>query len=143
MLSSWFQSRLPRLAAALVLGLAMTAAGCTDSPSEPDRPVDVTLTLAPGQTQGVTGTPLSIRFVGVTGDSRCPADAFCVLGGSATVAFEVSLGAAAQRVDLQTGDGRPASYDRFTLSLVELSPYPFSARPISPDDYRVRIRITG
>lgn len=140
---SWFGSRLSLLAAPLVLALVVTAAGCTDSPSEADRPVDVMLTLAPGETRTVAGAPLTIRFVGVTGDSRCPADAMCVLGGSATVAFEVSLGAAAQRVELQTGDNRPATYDRFTLSLVELSPYPFSARPISPDEYRVRVRITG
>lgn len=140
---SWFQSRLPRLAAVLLLGLAMTAAGCNESPSEPDRPVDVTLTLAPGQTQVVAGTSLAIRFVGVTGDSRCPADAICILGGSATVAFEVSLGAPAQRVELQTGDTRPATYDRFTLSLVEVSPYPFSARPVAPEEYRATLRIRG
>jgi hypothetical protein len=54
------------------------------SPTEPG-PVDQTVTLAPGQSASITGTTVTLKFDGVTGDNRCPADAMCVLGGSATV----------------------------------------------------------
>ncbi len=126
------------------LALGALVPACTESPSEPDRPVDVVLTLAPGQTSAVAGTSLTVRFVGVTGDSRCPADAVCILGGSATVVFEVSLdGGSTQRIELQTAGSRPATYGRFTVSLTQLSPFPFSARPIAPEEYRATLRITG
>jgi hypothetical protein len=134
-----------RRTAALALAVVVTllTAACTASPSAPDRPVDVVLTLAPGQAQAVAGTPLTVRFVGVTGDSRCPADAVCILGGSATVVLEVSSGGVSQRLEVQTAGERPATYGRFTLSLRELSPFPFSARPIAPEEYRATLRITG
>lgn len=105
--------------------------------------MDVTIVLAPGQAEAIAGTGLTIRFVGVSGDSRCPADALCVLGGDAVVLIEASTGAAPVQLDLHTGNDRPVSHGRFTIALVELSPYPFSARPINPGDYRAKLRITG
>jgi hypothetical protein len=59
------------------------------------------------------------------------------------VVVEVSAGGAARRLEPHTGDGRPVVYGRFTIALLELAPYPFSARPIDPADYRARLRVTG
>ena len=138
------ERRFPVLALLACLAVGALVPACTESPSEPAKPVDLSLTLAAGQTSAVAGTALTLRFVGVTNDSRCPADALCILGGSATVVLEVSSnGGSTQRIELQTGDNKPASYDRFTLAIVELSPYPFSARPIEPGEYRLTLRITG
>ena len=99
--------------------------------------------LAPGQSAGVTEAGITIRFDGVSGDSRCPIDAICIQGGDALVRIAVipSRGGA-QDYALHTGDLRPVTHDDLTIALVELSPYPFSTRPIQPNDYRATLRVT-
>jgi hypothetical protein len=129
-----------RASAALFCLFAVT--GCLlESPAGPG-PVDQQLTLAPGESRAISGTPVSLRFVEVTGDNRCPADAICVLGGSATVRLEVT-GPGGERRDVrfETGDLQPVAHGSLTLELVQLSPYPFSASPIKPEDYRATVRI--
>jgi hypothetical protein len=118
------------------------AAGCIGGPTQPETPLRVTLVLAPGDTAPVPATPSSLRFLGVENDSRCPADAFCITGGDAVVVLEVIEGRSARRADLHTGDMRPATVGDLTLTLQDLVPYPFSARPIQPGDYRVTIVVT-
>ena len=48
----------------------------------------------------------------------------------------------AQAYALHTGDMRPVAHDDLTIALVELSPYPFSAQPIQPGDYRATLRVS-
>ena len=43
---------------------------------------------------------------------------------------------------LHTGDMKPVTHEDLTIALVELSPYPFSSRPIQPGDYRATLRVT-
>jgi hypothetical protein len=115
--------------------------GCVgNSPASPS-PVDREIVLAPGEAAAIA-RGLSIRFIGVLGDSRCPADAMCVLGGDATVRIEIHAGAQAAKRDLHTGNMQPVTYDGLRVELVQLDPYPFSARPIQPEDYRATLRIT-
>ena len=111
-----------------------------ESPTEPG-PVDQQVTLAPGQSTAIEATNLSLKFVGVTGDSRCPADALCVLGGSATVKVEVNGSSGSRQLTFETGDLKPITYDTWSLELVQLMPYPFSATPIEHDDYRATLRV--
>ena len=78
----------------------------------------------------------------MTDDSRCPADAICVLGGSATVAIAVASGLSNQSYELRTGDMQPVVHDGLTIALVQLMPYPFSTRTIAPDEYRATLKVT-
>src|SRR5688500_7044254 len=66
------------------------ATACAGSPAEPTSPLNAEFTLAPGETMSIDDTSVTIRFDGVSGDSRCPADALCVTGGSASVQITVS-----------------------------------------------------
>jgi hypothetical protein len=120
--------------------LAVTA--CSESPTSPS-PIAGEVILAPGQTAAVREAGIGLRFQGVSGDSRCPADAYCVWGGDALVQIEIlpSSGPAEAHV-LHTGDMRPVSHKNLTISLVELSPYPFSARTIEQHEYRATLRVT-
>ena len=134
-----------RLPAGIVFLAALTLVGAceSDAPATPDSPIDVSLVLAPGETRAVAGTSLQLQFQGVLGDSRCPADALCIQGGDAMVRIHVlSNGAAPAAYDLHTGNLQPARHDSVTIALVNLSPYPFSSRPINPDDYRATLRVT-
>jgi hypothetical protein len=92
----------------------------------------------------VEAARVSLKFIGVSGDSRCPGDAICIQGGSATVRVEVTNATGArQDVTFETGTMQPVTYDTLTLELVELAPYPFGSRPpIQPQDYRATLRIT-
>jgi hypothetical protein len=120
--------------------LAVTA--CSKSPAAPS-PVSREVVLAPGQTAGVTEAGITLRFDGVSGDSRCPIDAICIQGGDALVEIAVlPTRGNSQAYALHTGDMRPVAYEDLTIALVELSPYPFSARSIQPSDYRATLRVT-
>jgi hypothetical protein len=124
----------------LVVGMALWAA-C--SPSSPTARLNQDFVLAPGESARITGADVSVRFVGVQGDSRCPADVVCIQGGDAIVRIEVlSTAAAARLYDLHTGNMRPVLHEDLTIALVELAPYPFSSRTTQPGEYRATLRVT-
>jgi hypothetical protein len=126
----------------VLLFCLLAVTGCDERVTGPTSPLNTEFTLAPGETAAIEGASLSVRVNGITGDNRCPADALCVLGGSADVSVTaISPGATREHV-LRTGDTRPVQHDGFTVSLVQVAPYPFSARTIAPDEYRVTLKVT-
>jgi hypothetical protein len=134
-----------RLLAVILCLLAATAAtACDESPTGPTVSVDTRFTLSPGETASVEGRGVRLRFEGVTGDSRCPADALCIQGGDAVVTLVASGDDRTLTLELHTGDGSRASvtYGNVKVSLVELQPYPFSSRTIAPGDYRATLLVS-
>ena len=123
----------------LALCLLPVAACLGKSPAGP-TPVNREVVLAPGQTAEVA-TGLSVRFVSVVGDSRCPGDAICIQGGDAIVRIDIESGEDRGQRDLHTATLAPVSFDDVQLQLVELQPYPFSSRPFDPADYRATLRV--
>ena len=95
--------------------------------------------LAPGEAMRIERASLSVRFNRVSGDSRCPADALCIQGGSAAVRITVRSDRSTRDYELHTGDMRPVQHDDMTIALVQLSPYPFSSRTIQPEEYRATL----
>jgi hypothetical protein len=131
-----------RLATVLICLLAVAA--CAESPTGPTVSLDARFTLAPGETASVSGRGVRLRFDGVTGDSRCPADALCITGGDAIVKVVADGASGSATLDLHTGDASRASvtYGGVKVTLVELSPYPFSSRTIAPGDYRATLVVS-
>jgi hypothetical protein len=117
--------------------LAVTACD-ENTPTGPTVPLNQQFTLRPGELVLIDGTPYAVRFVRVSGDSRCPADAICIQGGDALVHIQVFDRGAVSEYELHTGDQRRGtiSHRDLRIGLVELQPYPFSSRTIEPDDYR-------
>jgi hypothetical protein len=129
-----------KLVSILLLGLVVA---CTDDVPTAPTPVNQRFTLAPGESAHVSGAGVSVRFDGVTGDSRCPGDALCILGGDAAVLVAVLDGSSVSAYELHTGSLEPVRHGELTLSLEELQPYPFSSLPaIRPADYRATLRAT-
>lgn len=128
----------------LVLLAIATLSACSDKTPTTPSPVSKEVTLAPGQTASVDEASISIRFEGVSGDSRCPGDAICITGGDALVKIDViPVRGNPTPYTLHTGDMRPVNHGDLTIGLVELAPYPFgSLPPIKPSDYRVKLNIT-
>jgi hypothetical protein len=127
---------------ALTVVVASLTAACSSSPIAPTIPLDRQFTLMPGERVRVADTSISVQFERVDGDSRCPADAICVLGGDAQVRLSIHDDGRAHHYSLHTGDLAPVRHDGLTVALVELAPYPFSARPIAAADYRVTLRVS-
>jgi hypothetical protein len=122
--------------------LLLAVAGCDESPTGPTVPINREFELAPGQAAVVEDVSVSVRFNNVTGDSRCPADAVCILGGDAIVHVTAVSRQASRDYELHTGNMRPVTHDGVTIALVQLQPYPFSSRTIQPGDYRATLKVT-
>jgi hypothetical protein len=128
--------------ALVLLTLCATLTGCS-SPTAPTVPFNRDFTLAPGD-EVTVDTGSRIRFVDVRNDSRCPADAVCILGGDAIVRIAVtSKGAHTERYELHTGSLQAVSHGGFVIRLVSLTPHPFSSTPTRPGEYRLTLRVTG
>ncbi len=128
---------------ALLLGLCLlSVTACDESPTGPTTSLNTEFTLAPAEAMNIDRASLQVRFNEVAGDSRCPADAFCIQGGSADVKITVESDNSTRDYDLRTGDMQPVRHDEFTIALVKVEPYPFSSRTIQPGEYRVTLKVT-
>ena len=125
----------------VILLLCLVGMTACAGPTAP-APIDRQILLGPGQSALIPQTAVAIRFLGVANDSRCPADAMCVTGGSARVDVQVTAGTGgALVVAFETGSPQPVQFGSLTLTLVSLMPYPLSSQPIDPADYRVTLRV--
>ena len=130
---------------AIAVCLLVVTACAEKSPSGPTVSFNQQVALAPNEIATVDGTSVRLQFVTVTGDSRCPADVLCIQGGDALVEVRASSGSnSTTTYQLHTGNSSLASatHDSVRFSLVQLQPYPFSSRTISPDEYRATLEIT-
>ena len=129
------------LAACLLVSAACTSSGVVG----PTVPLNQRFTLAVGESATIDRTAVRLGFVGVTGDSRCTADAVCIQGGDALVHVRVTDRGATSAYELHTGDGQRAQvlHGSLRIQLVELQPYPFSGRPTAPGDYRATFTASG
>jgi hypothetical protein len=135
-------SILERVMRCLLVILALGALGCDESPTGPTIPLNRDFELGLGETAIIEDVSMSVRFNGVSNDSRCPADAFCILGGDALVHITATSRQSTREYDLHTGDMRPVQHEGVTIALVQLQPYPFSSRTIAPADYRATLKVT-
>lgn len=127
----------------LLLGFLLSAVACErNGPLTPDVPLIREVVLAPGEAAEIGEVSLSVRFTGVSEDSRCPAGTFCVWAGDGVVQIDVDPQRGVRAAyTLHTGDTRPARHGDVTIELVELAPYPVRQRTIQPAEYRARLRI--
>ena len=130
----------------LVVGVlalsSLLLSACDGGPTGPTVRLDTAFVLTVGETAALQGRSVRIRFVGVTGDSRCPIDVFCVTGGDAIVEIAVRSRSGPEiRYDLHTGDLRPVRHRTLTINLIQLAPDPFSTQTIPPEAYRATLRV--
>jgi hypothetical protein len=123
-----------------ILAFAVLFAAC----SSPTNPSELgVVTLAPGESGSARG--LTVKFLGVTSDSRCPGDATCITAGDATVAVETSSLGSRRAFELQLNNlaNKSTTHGRYRISFDALAPYPFASRGnILPADYRATFRVT-
>lgn len=130
----------------LLVSCLLAATACGEKrPVGPSAPLNQQFTLPRGETVPINGTSVRLQFVEVSGDSRCPADAFCIQGGDATVVVRAFDAGAAADYALHTGDSAraAATHRQLRIELLQLAPYPFSSRTIAQDDYHATLKVTA
>lgn len=95
-----------------------------------------------GREVGISGERLTVRFVSVTSESRCPEGAQCVWEGYARILVRlVKEGEDTASVRLNTpdtlGEEYPSKveYHGYTVELVDLEPYPTVAEKDKAAEY--------
>lgn len=79
---------------------------------------------------------VSIRFVELVEDSRCPTDTNCIWAGNAKIKIRVSRGGRSQELMLDTnGPHQAATAEGFSIKLIGLTPEPRSNIRINRNGY--------
>jgi len=101
-------------------------------------------TLPVGSTAAISGEDLSLKFIEVTTDSRCPTGVVCVWAGEAKCRMLVTYqGTESEVVITQPGSsaGMQNLFQKYTVSF-KLEPYPESGKQIESADYKLITTIT-
>lgn len=137
----------------IMIAAALVVTGCT-TPAQPGTSGGVIpseqvqanrqFDLKSGQEAHVQGTPISVRFLGVGEDSRCPSDVVCVWAGNAVVRLSLTS-TQASWIDAAlntTLDPKNVTYGGYTIRLVDLKPVPKSGTKIVDADYVATLEVT-
>jgi len=117
--------------------------GCT-RPAVEQVTLNTEFSLAVEQSVTVTGEDLSIKFVEVVSDSRCPTGATCIWAGEASSLIEITAsGSTISKVLTQPGLTSPpkdtvAGYE-ITFDLL---PYPQLGKETKTADYRLKLVVS-
>jgi hypothetical protein len=131
-----------------VLGLSLFLASC-DTTMEPspkpavEAELNVPFSLSAGQTAVLAQEKLSVKFVGVLEDARCPIDMECISAGDATMAVQAEEDGKPSMLLSFTLYGGPqgVAYEGFGIHPQQLTPSRVSDRTIHPKDYRVLLLV--
>ncbi len=131
-----------------LLALAACAAPARDTLDLPTAPVSTVpvgtdFVLAPGASAAADDGALTVGFIGITNDSRCPTNVQCVWAGSARAGLRVRDGAASRDLHLETlATKDTATVGVYLIRLVEVNPAPVTTDPIPASAYRITLRVT-
>ena len=101
-------------------------------------------TLRVGATATIPSAELSLTFLAVTGDSRCPEDVVCVWAGSAPVQLRLQLADRDTTLLLDPTQGPAAAVVAgWRVELRALSPPPHSGRTIPTAEYEATLRVSS
>jgi hypothetical protein len=125
----------------IVLTAVLAFVSCASASLAPTGPFSKEVTVAQGKTVSVVDD-VSLHFVAVAGDSRCPKDVVCIQGGDAIVKLQVKTSGDTRDAELHTANTQPVVSGDLTLELLQLMPYPFSGRTIQPEEYRATLKVS-
>jgi len=128
-----------RHAVLTLLASALLACSATRSQSV-EASLGEEATLAIGATARWS-PDLSVRFVAVTEDSRCPTDITCVWAGQLKIQLAISVDGKTSTHALV--ESEHAVIDAYRITFVSGAPAAMAERKIAPGDYRVKVRAEG
>jgi hypothetical protein len=117
----------------------------SSEPISVEAELDSEFILQVNQSAQIESEDITITFLSVTADSRCPADVMCVWMGQAEIEVLAQKGDEESIMSLSIGgESTPEEsiFDMYLIQLIELAPYPYSTVVINPDEYAATLKIT-
>lgn len=126
----------------VTLLLVVTLAACrsTGAPGPRAASLNQEVQLAPGDQAIYEPHGLTVEFVRVVEDSRCPTDTTCVWAGEVKVQVATRTGTA-EAIQHEIKAGEHATVGAFRVLVVNVQPERLSTREIPPEDYRVTFKV--
>jgi len=85
---------------------------------------------------------LTITFLDVFEDSRCPTDVTCAWAGNAGLRFDISTDLG-REITLGTFTNNTGYvFDKYKIQLIDVKPYPTSTNTIKSEDYIASLKVT-
>ena len=128
----------------VVISPATTTTTATTTPGTLPALLNVPFTLAPGQTARIESEGMDIRFIDVTGDSRCPQGVECIWAGQVSNAVEITKNNILNQVTLSdsAGSGASTSQDFQNYHIFfSVTPSPVAGKLIDGNDYRLTLTV--
>ena len=118
--------------------------GCGSPSEEITADLGEKVIIKIGQNVSIAGEELSIKFVDVVADSRCPTGVTCIWQGEVTCLVDITYaGSAYAKVLTQSGlTGEPAKSDFESYEIAfSVDPYPQAGKEIKDEDYRLLVEV--
>ena len=136
-----------------LLLICLSIIGCTHNTDGymPDGETSITVSFGQafvikvGQVASISSQRLSLTFLSVSQDSRCPKGAHCIWEGNGKVNIQLtSRGQTSDTIELNTATSLPseATYLHYKISLLDLQPYPLEGSTIQQSEYRATVRVS-
>jgi hypothetical protein len=125
------------------LAIGILSVGCGNT-STVNASLGNEFTLAIKQTASISGEDLSIKFVDVTADSRCPSGVECPWAGEVKILLNIKTNGSTQQIEmtqLGTGDNEGQKVGNYIYKFT-VEPYPVSTHQIEKSEYRLNMTIT-
>jgi len=107
-------------------------------------PTGKMFTLHPSQSARIEGENISMKFIKVSGDSRCPRDVNCIRAGEVTAEILISSGTGKETITITqpglTDEDTSMEYKNYLL-LFNIQPYPEAGEKITGDSYRLYMTV--
>ncbi len=117
---------------------------CSGSSANVSASLDKEFTLVIGQTAKISSENLTIKFMDVTADSRCPSDVECPWAGQVKVLLNIKSGSSSQEVELTqlgAGNDEGQKIGNYTYKFT-VEPYPISTHQIEKSEYRLLLTVS-
>ena len=102
------------------------------------------LNLGISKQKKVTKAKLTIKFVAVTEDSRCPIGVNCIWAGNAKVQIKVTnRKGKSQTFELNTNiEPQAVKFEGYEIKIADLTPHPQKDKPTAPNIYALNLTVT-
>lgn len=128
----------------IAISVFIAASGCSEPEGNIVVGLDEEFVLSVGQSATLTGEDLTIEFVEVVSDSRCPSGATCIWAGEASCLIEITRADSIfSKVLTQLGSSSPnkANFTGYEIAF-EVQPYPQLGQEIAATDYRLQLTVS-
>ena len=127
----------------LLTVMLMVLSGC-GQPATNEVNLGQEVTLSSGQSVAVAGENLTLKFVEIISDSRCPKGATCIWAGEVSCSLEITKAQSKfSKTLIQPGPTVPAkdTFADYEITF-DIQPYPELGKDLDKKDYRLQLVVS-